>query len=416
MFFSSSNPRFRIYTTPSSYASVAKDVLTGNVRSGDDCSVLEMHVSETVGAQYALCMPKARVGIFLAVSQLVRKGGKIILSPYTLSDVINMVLCAGAIPVFADIDRDTCNIDPDQIEKLVDDETDAVLITHLHGYSCDMDRIVKICRKNNLSLIEDAAQAFGAKFKGKQVGTFGDAGIFSFGMYKHVNSFFGGMLVTSNDNVYKSIRSKMEVFPWQETGYFLKKMLIGLASDIATYPPLFKSLTYWIFSYAYLHDIEFLNRKVKVDLDPKSKTVLPESYLRRMTPMQARVIENQLPVVNDNIEKRIEAAEVYHEGLKDIEELVLPPMLSDGSHIYTHYPLQAPDREALIKYMIRNGRDVAVQHLRNCADLDCFKSFFRDCPEARKAADQNILLSTYPRYGLEQVEENVRVIRGYFGK
>ena len=105
------------------------------------------------------------------MKDLVQPGRRVVLSPYTLSDVVNMVVVAGAEPVFADVERETCNIDPAQVEELIDDSTDAVIVTHLHGLICDMDRIGAICRERGVALIEDAAQACGPQCGGRRAGT-----------------------------------------------------------------------------------------------------------------------------------------------------------------------------------------------------------------------------------------------------
>ncbi len=408
-------PRYRLYTTPASYLTVAVDLLSGSPDGAADRDRLESAVCSQLGSQHAICVPQDRVGIYLAVRALVPPGSKVIMSPYTLSDVINMVICAGAIPVFADIDRETCNLDPATVEQLVDSKTAAVLVTHLHGLSCDMDRFRQLCDRHGLKLIEDAAQAFGTRYDGRHVGTFGDAGVFSFGLYKNVNSFLGGLLVTNQQEVHDKVRAIMAEWPREGWRRLLGKTLKGLASDIATYPPLFKVLTYWMFRYAYLHDIGFLNRKVMIELDPHRKDEMPASYLHKMSGAQARIVQKQLDDVDRLSAARIEIARIYHEGLADIPGLVVPPYVADGSHIYTYYPLQSPHRTELIRYMVEHGRDVAVQHLRNCAELPCFSEFARPCPNAAETAEQCILLSTYPRFGQQEARRNVEVIRRFYG-
>jgi dTDP-4-amino-4,6-dideoxygalactose transaminase len=155
------------------YGYAARDIATGLWRAGDDCRLLEKEVADIQNIGHAITVPMARVGIYLAVSALVRPGRKIVLAPYTLADVINMVICAGAIPVFADIERSSCNISSVRVSQLIDDHTDAVLVTHLHGLACDMPRLVEVCQQRGVKLIEDAAQAFGTRLNGQAVGTFG---------------------------------------------------------------------------------------------------------------------------------------------------------------------------------------------------------------------------------------------------
>jgi dTDP-4-amino-4,6-dideoxygalactose transaminase len=235
-------------------------------------------------------------------------------------------------------------------------------------------------------------------------------------MYKNVNAFFGGMIVTQRDDIAARLREEIDGFPNQEVGYYLKKVASGAVSDIATWPTLFKTLTYRVFRYGFLNDVSLLNSQVTVDVDPQMKKVLPESYLRRLTPMQARIVLDQLPQVDENIRARIEFAKAYHEGLQGLPELGLPPLRTDFSHMYTYFPVQAEDRQDLLRHMMRERRDLAAQHLHNCADLPCFTEFHRDCPNARKTAKSVVLLPTYPRYSRRDVDLNVASIRRYFGR
>jgi dTDP-4-amino-4,6-dideoxygalactose transaminase len=409
-------PRYRIYSRPHQYWSIAREALTRRWLKGDSCRELEEAIQKRQDVAHAVCVAKARVGIYVAIRNLIRPGQKVVLSPYTISDVINMVICAGGIPVFCDLGRDTCNVDAGELERLVDADTGAVLVTHLHGLACEMDRITALCRERGVPLVEDAAQAFGARWGGRAVGTFGDVGIYSFGVYKNVNAFFGGMLVTPHAELAARLRAQIDAFPAQELGYFASKVLSGLASDVATWPPLFKGLTYRIFRYGFLHDVALLNNQVTVDAHPEIKRELPESYLRRLTPMQARLILPQLEHVDAHIRARVRAAQRYHAGLQDLDGIVLPPLRTDFSHTYTYFPIQVKDRPDFLRFMMREHRDVAAQHLRNCAELDCFAEFQRDCPNARETARSVALLPTYPRYGDADIDRNIATVRRYFGR
>lgn len=199
--------RYRLYGRTRDYAIITLRLGAKGGDERDPVRMLEEMAAEFFGVRHAIAVPQNRVGIHLAVKALVRPGQRVVLSPYTLSDVINMVIVAGAEPVFADVERETCNIDPDEIEALIDEQTGAVIVTHLHGLVCDMDRITAICRERGVALIEDTAQACGAQRDGRRAGTFGDAGVMSFGMYKNVNSFYGGLVLTPHDDVQRQGRT-----------------------------------------------------------------------------------------------------------------------------------------------------------------------------------------------------------------
>ena len=410
--------RYRLYGRTRDYATLAATALqrgrsgvgTANGLTTNPVAALEYEASRFFGAEHAIAVPQNRVGIYLAVRALVRPGGRVILSPYTLSDVINMVIVAGAEPVFADIERETCNIDPEQVERLIDDRTDAVLVTHLHGLICDMERIGTICRDRGVAVIEDAAQACGAVRGGRSAGTFGDAGVFSFGMYKNVNSVYCGLVITHDAEIAEKIRGWLAEFPDQEVWGLLGKAVKAAATDLATHPLVFRSFVYWVFRYAYLNNIEALNRQVKIELEPSLKNAFPDNYRRRMRPAQARIVAGQLPDIDRLTDGRIETARRYDAGFRHVNSILRPPLVTDRSHAYLHYPIQVPDRERLTREVIRSGRDLAVQHLRNCADLPCFSAWYRDCPNARAAAESVILLPTYPGYDAESVDATVSAI------
>ncbi len=114
-------PRYRVYTRLRSYSSVLKDVATGRSRSGGDVARLEADLCRAVGAKHAVAVSQARVAIYLTIRALVEQRKKIVMSPYTIYDVVNMVVSAGGIPVFADLSPGTCNISADEAKALIDD-------------------------------------------------------------------------------------------------------------------------------------------------------------------------------------------------------------------------------------------------------------------------------------------------------
>src|SRR4030095_6430856 len=130
----SPQPRFRFYEAPHNGLAILISALSGGLRHGESClTKLEQRLSADTGAKYSLCLPRARVGIYLAIRHLIQPGQNVILSPYTIYDVINMVICAGGRPVFADIEPATCNISTSAVRDLLDGDTGAVMVTHLHG-------------------------------------------------------------------------------------------------------------------------------------------------------------------------------------------------------------------------------------------------------------------------------------------
>jgi len=408
------SPRSRLYTTFNSYVSFLVNLLTGKINQGDDVAKFEQALAEKLDVPYVVCLPMDRVGIYLAVKNLIKPGQGVIMSPYTIADVVNMVILAGGKPVFCDIKQRSCNIDPEKIEELFDDNTGAVLITHLHGVAVPAAKILEICRRHNLPMIEDTAQAFGASENGKMLGTIGTAGVFSFGMYKNINCWYGGAVASRDKDLIDKIRSEINKYDYQPAGFIVKRMLKGLLTDLLTWPALFKPLTFWIFRFGFLNDIHAINRFVEIELDLRLKDKMPKKYLKCLTPWQARLALPQLTHLESDRQNRLAKAELYFEGLRNIDGLILPPEENKADNAYMVFPVQYSDRKNLLKYLMANNRDIAAQHLKNCSDLPSFAAYYRDCPVARKTASEAILLPTYPRYPISEARDNIEVIRNFF--
>jgi perosamine synthetase len=410
-------PRSRLYTTAAAYAKGAMAVLMGSRYPGQGTAELERALAQIYPGSSAVAVPMARVGIYLTLKRLIRKGQKVILSPYTISDVVNMVLCAGGVPLFADIEPGgTFNIDAERVCELLETEKNigAVLVTHFYGLTCNLQPILDACKARGVPVVEDAAQAFGAHYQHQPAGAIADAGIYSFGLLKNVTGFLGGAVITKNAALEAGLREDLLTFQHSSRKMLWRKMLSGAAFDTATFPPVFDTSIYWTFRYAYLHNLSFFNNKLDTDRDPIAYDVLPDRYAHRMSNAQAEIIESQLPHYEENSAERIAKARMYDEGLRDLPDLILPPLRTDGSHTYLYYPIQCEDRDKLGRWMTRKLRDVQISHHRNCASLPCFSAYFRDCPNAERAARGVIYLPTYPGYRKDQVAANIEAIRAYF--
>lgn len=410
------NPKNRLYTNSYSYLQFLGYILGGRFqKSKRDIDLFEKALRERFETQYALCVYQCRLGIYLAVKALIKPGQEVILSPYTIVDVVNMVIFAGGQPVFADVDQESCNISAIEVERLITSNTGAVLITHLQGLAAEAHRIKVICDRFNIPMIEDCAQAFGVKEQGNPVGTIGDVGVFSFEMHKNIPTWLGGAVVFNREDVLEKMQTELAEFSTPPLPGITRKVKSGLIHDIATAPIFFQLLTYPVLRSSYLNNVEFINSKVrrKPQVSQPAKE-LPEEYKSWYTPFQARIGLSQLKHVDRDIKTRIEYGLLYHEGLKDIDALILPPARSDGSHTYLWFPVQYSKREELLAFMFRQGRDIAAGHFTSNADSSHFEEFYRSCPNAKKVEKELFYLPTYPSYSRHEVEKNIEVIRQYF--
>jgi dTDP-4-amino-4,6-dideoxygalactose transaminase len=158
------------------------------------------------------------------ISSGVKPGDEVIIPPYTFIATASIVLEANCVPVFVDIEPDTYNIDPVEIEKAITDKTKAIIPVHFAGLSCNMNAIMKIAEKHDLTVIEDACHAHGGEYLGKKLGSIGHVGCFSFQSSKNLTSGEGGMAITNDDHLYKMMNSlrnvgRIEGGQWYEHHY-----------------------------------------------------------------------------------------------------------------------------------------------------------------------------------------------------
>ncbi len=176
---------------------------------GANVDGFERELSEKVGAKHAAALSSGTAAIHMALKAVgVEKDDIVFCQSLTFSATVNPVIYQNATPVFIDSDYKTWNMDPDALEAAFKKypKVKAVLVVHLYGISADLDRIVEICKRHNVPLIEDAAESLGTTYKGKYTGTFGDYGIFSFNGNKIITTSGGGMLVSDNEERIAKVR------------------------------------------------------------------------------------------------------------------------------------------------------------------------------------------------------------------
>ncbi|MCZ7384093.1 MAG: DegT/DnrJ/EryC1/StrS family aminotransferase [Candidatus Methanoperedens sp.] len=157
--------------------------------------------------EYAIAVNSATAGLHVALAASgIGPGDEVIVPPYTFTATATSVLMHNAIPVFADVDPRTYCIDPERIEEAINPSTKAIIPVHLLGHPAEMDAIMKLANEHDLTVIEDCAQAPGAKYKGKLVGTIGDAGVFSFQETKNMMTGEGGMIITKDEELAERCR------------------------------------------------------------------------------------------------------------------------------------------------------------------------------------------------------------------
>ena len=186
---------------------VVEVLKSGMIAQGPKVEEFEQKFAEWVGAEYGIAVNSGTAALHVALLACgIGEGDEVITTPFTFIASGNSILYTGAKPVFADIDLKTYTLNPDSIEDVITEKTKAILPVQLYGQSAEMDRINEIAEKYGLIVIEDAAQAHGATFKGQKVGSIGDMSCFSFYPTKNMTTSEGGIITTDDEDLAESAK------------------------------------------------------------------------------------------------------------------------------------------------------------------------------------------------------------------
>jgi dTDP-4-amino-4,6-dideoxygalactose transaminase len=316
----------------------------------------EDNAAKYCGVKHALGVSNGTDSISLSLIALGIKAGDGVICPaFTYYASAGALAAIGALPVFADIDADTYNISLESIRKILTKksklEIKAILPVHLYGQCCDMDGIMKLARKYKLKVVEDAAQAFGAKFREKKAGTLGDCGSVSFYPGKNLGAFGDAGLILTNNKI---LAEKIHILRNQ-----------GNKSS-------------------YVHLVLGRNN--------------------RMDSIQAAVLNVKLKYLDEWNKRRQELAQYYNNNLSGLK-LGLPFVANYSNHIYHQYVLRVgKQRENLMNYLQEKGIDSRVfypipLHLQKCFRYLGYKR--GDFPEAERAAQEVLAIPSDPGLTLE---------------
>ena len=331
---------------------------SGTLSIGPKIEEFEKRFSEMLGAKYACAVSNGTVGLHLALIACgIKEGDEVITSPFSFVASANVILYMGAKPVFTDVDPTTFNIDPKEIEKKINPKTKAILPVHIFGQSADMERIMALASRHNLKVIEDACESVMAEYKGKKVGTFGDAAAFSFYPNKQMTTGEGGMITTNDkkiDNLCRSLRNQGR----SENMQWLDHQILG--------------------------------------------------YNYRITEMGAALGIGQLKKLAGVIEKRREIAGWYEEEIKKYEDLLsFPKTRADNTHTWFVYVARIKDpkinRDGVINKMAEFG--IATKpYLPSIHLFDFYRKKFGfkpgDFPVSEAISNSSVALPFY--IGLEK--------------
>lgn len=282
----------------------------------------EKAVCEYTGTKYAVAVANGTAALHVAcLAAGIGSGDEVITTPITFAASSNCVLYCGGTPVFADINRITYNIDPEDIRRKITDKTKAIIPVHFTGQPCEMDEIHAIAKEHGLTVIEDGAHALGADYKGKKIGSISDMTIFSFHPVKHITTGEGGMIMTNDEKLYErlvlfrshGITRNEDLMTKNEGGWYYEQLDLG-------------------FNY-------------------------------RITDIQCALGLSQLKKLDRFIARRKELVIRYNEAFTDVADIVCP-VQKDGCNSSWHlYVIQVPNRKEVYDKLKEAGIHVNVHYI-----------------------------------------------------
>lgn len=297
------------------------EVLRGDyLTTGPHIEQLEKRLVSYTGAKYGAVCSSGTAALHLALLAAgIVTGDEVIVSAMTFIASANAILYCGAIPVFADIDESTYNIDPENVEKLITDKTKAVLAVDYTGEPADLKRLSVICHKHGLILIEDAAHSIGAQYEGKNIGSIADLTTFSFHPVKTITGGEGGAVMTNNYEYYRKVK------------LLSRHGVTYEESEMQDLP----------------HEGPWVNEQIML------------GYNYRITDMQCALIMSQLSRIDMFVDRRRSIAEKYDEAFGKIPQLILQKSLP----------------------LAKSCRQLYLLHLK-CELLNCSRKEFYDALDA----------------------------------
>lgn len=342
--------------------------------TGPKVTEFEKKVADYVGAKYAVAIANGTAALHAACFAAgIGEGDEVITTPITFAASANCALYCGAKPVFADIEEDSYNISPEEIRNKITDKTKAIIAVHFTGQPCKMDEIHRIAKENNLIVIEDAAHALGADYKGKKVGSISDMTTFSFHPVKHITTGEGGMIVTNDEKLYERLK-------------------------------LFRT-------HGITRDEKYLNKND----GPWYYEQIDLGYNYRITDIQCALGISQMDKLDDFVSKRRKLVERYNEAFEHISGVKIPKQIEGCNNSYHLYVIQVEDRLEVFNKLRDAGIGVNVHYIPVYKHPYYQENGYKDvkCPNAERYYEHCISLPLYPKLSFEQQDYVIEKVKEF---
>lgn len=401
--------RYGVRSAPGDEKVVVEAFKRGEAVSGPAIEEFEQEFAKFHQMDRATATSFGRMAFYYILRALdLPKGSEIIFPALTFWVVPEIARRAGLRPVFVDVDPATFNLNPAKIEAALTEHTRAIVPTHLYGQPCAMHEIMRIAEKYDLVVIEDCAQAIGARYQGRRVGTFGTASFFSFQMLKGINTYGGGMVLSNDRALSRSVRDQAAKEPLQSVGDLVRRFAAGYGARAAVSP---KAFTFWGFPLqavmSLLGDYD-LSKFIWEKIRPLEQ--FPRTYHQRFSNVQALLGLRGLASLDRHNERCREHAARYSRGLTGWRNIQMPHVPPDVEHVFYQYCVYTADPALLSRRAIRQGIDIETTHVDVCSKLELFKEFRSKCPGA-ETTEKALQLPVYSRLRASDIDRILSTVR-----
>ncbi len=349
-----------------------------------------------------------RVALYFILKALdLPAGSEIIVPAFTFWVVPEIARVAGLTPVFADIDPATFTLSPQAVERAITPKTRAILPTHLYGLACDMDPIIALAQKHDLKIVEDCAHSLGATYKGRMVGTLGDASFFSFQAFKPLNTYGGGLSWVKDAAVARKVSEFADREPWPDEKKIENILWSGKWQHTFIRPKVF---TYSLFPIWYVASFTGGKPEERLWEGVRSLNPLPDSYRGRYTNVQAAMGRAGLRRLPEFIERTRKHARMLDEILGNVRGVTIPQIPEGRTHVYYQYCPYVPEAPAIVKRCIRRGVDVAPMHVDVCTKMELFGWTGAAMPGAEHASTA-VQVPVYESLADDEIDRVGRLVR-----